>query len=82
VNRRAGEPETASAYRFGPARTIDGRQVQRAAVALRVPSSIRVGYQAPDEIIILDAMPTNALGKVDRVALKHLADAAVKRQLS
>ncbi len=36
-------------------------------------SRARVGYKAPDEIIVLDQMPINAAGKVDRVALKQLA---------
>jgi len=36
-------------------------------------SRARVGYKAPDEIIVLDEMPINATGKVDRVALKQLA---------
>ena len=36
-------------------------------------SRARVGYKAPDEIIVLDQMPINATGKVDRVALKELA---------
>ena len=33
----------------------------------------RVGYKAPDEVVILDAMPLNPTGKVDRTALKKLA---------
>jgi acyl-CoA synthetase (AMP-forming)/AMP-acid ligase II len=37
-------------------------------------SRARVGYKAPDEIIALDEMPINSTGKVDRVALKQLAD--------
>jgi long-chain acyl-CoA synthetase len=37
----------------------------------------RVGYKAPEEIIVLDEMPLNATGKVDRVTLKKMAaDAA------
>jgi acyl-CoA synthetase (AMP-forming)/AMP-acid ligase II len=40
-------------------------------------SKSRVGYKAPDEIIILDEMPTTAVGKVDRVALKRLAATVV-----
>jgi acyl-CoA synthetase (AMP-forming)/AMP-acid ligase II len=36
-------------------------------------SRARVGYKAPDEIIVLGQMPINATGKVDRVALKQLA---------
>jgi acyl-CoA synthetase (AMP-forming)/AMP-acid ligase II len=34
----------------------------------------RVGYKAPDEIVFLDEMPLNATGKVDRVALKRVAE--------
>jgi long-chain acyl-CoA synthetase len=37
-------------------------------------SRARVGYKAPDEIIVLEQVPINATGKVDRVALKQLAD--------
>jgi long-chain acyl-CoA synthetase len=33
----------------------------------------RVGYKAPEEIRILPAMPLNAVGKTDRLALKQLA---------
>jgi long-chain acyl-CoA synthetase len=36
-------------------------------------SRARVGYKAPDEIIVLDEMPINATGKVDRVSLQQLA---------
>ena len=35
----------------------------------------RVGYKAPEEIVVLDDMPLNATGKVDRIALKRLAEA-------
>ncbi len=45
-------------------------------------SRARVGYKAPDEIVFLDEMPTNAVGKVDRVALKQMAEAAVNRHLT
>ncbi|MCA9233963.1 MAG: acyl--CoA ligase [Planctomycetales bacterium] len=34
----------------------------------------RIGYKAPEEIVVLDSMPLNATGKVDRVALKQLAE--------
>jgi acyl-coenzyme A synthetase/AMP-(fatty) acid ligase len=44
-------------------------------------SRARVGYKAPDEIVVLDQMPLNAVGKVDRVALKQIADAAINRHL-
>jgi acyl-CoA synthetase (AMP-forming)/AMP-acid ligase II len=42
----------------------------------------RVGYKAPDDIVVLDEMPTNAVGKVDRVALKQLAGAAINAHLA
>ncbi len=45
-------------------------------------SRSRVGYKAPDEVIVLREIPTTAVGKVDRVALKQLADAAVNRHIS
>jgi long-chain acyl-CoA synthetase len=49
--------------------------VQRPTVAELIQfSKARVGYKAPDEIIVLDELPTSAVGKVDRVALKQLAD--------
>jgi long-chain acyl-CoA synthetase len=37
----------------------------------------QIGYKAPDEIVVLDEMPINATGKVDRVALKDLASAPI-----
>jgi long-chain acyl-CoA synthetase len=40
-------------------------------------SRARVGYKAPSEIVVLDEMPLNPSGKVDRVALKHLAEASL-----
>jgi long-chain acyl-CoA synthetase len=33
----------------------------------------RVGYKAPEEIVFLQEMPVNPVGKVDRAALKRLA---------
>lgn len=40
-------------------------------------SRARVGYKAPSEIVVVDEMPLNATGKVDRVSLKRMAEAAV-----
>ena len=34
----------------------------------------RVGYKAPEQIEFLAAMPLNPTGKVDRMALKRLAE--------
>jgi len=34
----------------------------------------RVGYKAPEEIVVLKKLPLNASGKIDRMALKKMAD--------
>jgi acyl-coenzyme A synthetase/AMP-(fatty) acid ligase len=34
----------------------------------------RVGSRAPEEIVVLDTMPLNATGKIDRVGLKRMAE--------
>jgi long-chain acyl-CoA synthetase len=39
----------------------------------------RVGYKAPEEIVVLDEMPRTATGKVDRTGLKRLAEAGLAR---
>jgi acyl-coenzyme A synthetase/AMP-(fatty) acid ligase len=56
--------------------------VKRPTIAeLQQFSRARVGYKAPDEIIVLAEMPTNAVGKVDRVALQTMADALTNRHV-
>jgi acyl-CoA synthetase (AMP-forming)/AMP-acid ligase II len=35
----------------------------------------KVGYKAPEEIVVLDRMPFTATGKVDRTGLKRMAEA-------
>lgn len=37
----------------------------------------KVGYKAPEEIVVLDEMPMTATGKVDRTGLKRLAESGV-----
>lgn len=39
----------------------------------------RVGYKAPEEIVVLDEMPHTADGKVDRTAVKKLAEVTLTR---
>ena len=39
----------------------------------------RVGYKAPEEIVVLDEMPLTATGKVDRTSLKRMAEANLTR---
>jgi non-ribosomal peptide synthetase component E (peptide arylation enzyme) len=33
----------------------------------------RIGYKAPEEIVFLEQLPLNTVGKVDRAALKRMA---------
>jgi long-chain acyl-CoA synthetase len=39
----------------------------------------RVGYKAPEEIVVLDEMPVTATGKLDRTYLKRMAEANLAR---
>ena len=39
----------------------------------------RIGYKAPEEIVVLEAMPRTATGKTDRTALKRSAEEALTR---
>ena len=39
----------------------------------------RVGYKAPDEIVVLDEIPRTATGKLDRTSLKRMAEANLVR---
>jgi long-chain acyl-CoA synthetase len=40
----------------------------------------RVGYKAPEEIVVLDEMPLTATGKLDRTHLKQMAEANLARR--
>jgi long-chain acyl-CoA synthetase len=53
--------------RPGAARPSDQELIQFARA--------RIGYKAPEEIVVLEEMPLNATGKVDRVALKEMSSA-------
>ena len=79
-------PAVLSAGVIGIHNLVHGENV-RAYVSLR-PGSIRpsdqelirfararIGYKAPEEVVVLDEMPLNATGKVDRVALKAMSAA-------
>jgi acyl-coenzyme A synthetase/AMP-(fatty) acid ligase len=39
----------------------------------------RVGYKAPEEIVVLDEMPLTATGKMDRTTLKRMAESNLTR---
>ncbi|HET6998982.1 MAG TPA: class I adenylate-forming enzyme family protein [Solirubrobacterales bacterium] len=78
-------PSVALAGVVGVHDTVHGENV-RAYVTLRDgaerPSSAdlivfcreRVGYKAPEEIVVLEEMPLNPTGKIDRVGLKRMAE--------
>jgi long-chain acyl-CoA synthetase len=86
-------PAVAAAAVIGIHDLIHGENV-RAYVTLRpdVPrppipeltafSRARVGYKAPDEIVVLDEMPMSAVGKIDRATLIAQATAAANRHLA
>jgi long-chain acyl-CoA synthetase len=40
----------------------------------------RVGYKAPEEVVVLEEMPITATGKIDRARLKQLAEANLHRR--
>jgi long-chain acyl-CoA synthetase len=81
----AEHPQVALAGVVGVADEVHGENV-RAYVTLAgagpPPSSSdliafardRVGYKAPEEVVVLDEMPLNPTGKVDREGLKRLAE--------
>lgn len=78
-------PAVALAGVVGVHDAVHGENV-RAYVTLRLgaepPSSAdlivhcrdRVGYKAPEEVVVLDEMPLNPTGKIDRAGLKKLAE--------
>ncbi|MEO1193043.1 MAG: class I adenylate-forming enzyme family protein [Pseudomonadota bacterium] len=49
-----------------------GAEVPRASDLIAFARE-RVGYKAPEEVVILDDLPLNPTGKVDRVTLKRMA---------
>jgi long-chain acyl-CoA synthetase len=81
----AEHPQVALVGVVGVADEVHGENV-RAYVTLEAggppPSSSdliafardRVGYKAPEEVVVLDEMPLNPTGKVDREGLKRLAE--------
>ena len=78
-------PAVALAGVVGVHDTVHGENV-RAYVTLRpdrrdrtsadliVFARERVGYKAPEEVVVLEEMPLNPTGKIDRVGLRRLAE--------
>jgi len=56
--------------------TAQAGEALPALPALIAFAKSKVGYKAPEEIVVLGEMPFNATGKVDRVTLKRLAEEA------
>ena len=54
--------------------TLDRRRAAPHAAELIAVARARVGYKAPEEVVVLDEMPLNPTGKVDREGLKRLAE--------
>ncbi len=52
----------------------DGRRAARPARSSSSSPGERIGYKAPEEVVFLDEMPVNPTGKLDRVALKAMAE--------
>ena len=81
-------PSVESAGVIGIHDVIHGENV-RAYITLREgcerPSDLelirfaraKVGYKAPEEIVVLDEMPRTATGKLDRAGLKSMAESAL-----
>jgi long-chain acyl-CoA synthetase len=81
-------PSVASAGVIGIHDEIHGENV-RAYISLRKgaerPTDLelirfaraKVGYKAPEEIVVLDEMPRTATGKVDRTGLKRMAESTL-----
>lgn len=54
--------------------SLDPRQPRPSVSELIQFSRERIGYKAPEEIIVLEEMPVNATGKIDRTTLKKMAE--------
>jgi acyl-CoA synthetase (AMP-forming)/AMP-acid ligase II len=74
ADRHAGRQRACANLEAAAGWNADQGAGVRLAVAARPLARARVGYKAPEEIVVLDAMPLNATGKVDRVTLKRMAE--------
>jgi long-chain acyl-CoA synthetase len=54
--------------------TVAGEGPPPSAAELIAFARARIGYKAPEEVVVLDEMPLNPTGKVDRAGLKRLAE--------
>lgn len=83
-----GHPSVESAGVIGIHDVVHGENV-RAYITLREgterPTDLelirlaraKVGYKAPEEIVVLDEMPMTATGKIDRTGLKRMAESGL-----
>lgn len=56
--------------------TLDGQRPRPRVQDLIEFARARIGYKAPEEVLVLDEMPLTATGKLDRVTLKRMAEGA------
>ncbi len=54
--------------------TLRAGAARPSAADLIVHCRERIGYKAPEEVIVLEEMPLNPTGKIDRVGLKQMAE--------
>ncbi|MCO6044291.1 acyl--CoA ligase [Aeoliella sp. ICT_H6.2] len=54
--------------------TLDSSVAKPTVTELIHFSRERIGYKSPEEIVVLEEMPLNATGKIDRTTLKRLAE--------
>ena len=59
---------------------VEGALLEHPGVANAGFARARVGYKAPEEIVVLDQMPLTATGKLDRTSLKRMAEANLTRR--
>ena len=78
--RRSTSPASSASTTPSTARTCapTSRSARRAepptSAELIVLRRERIGYKAPEEIVVLDEMPLNPTGKIDRAGLKRMAE--------
>jgi acyl-coenzyme A synthetase/AMP-(fatty) acid ligase len=58
---------------------VDGAESPTSQELIRFARA-RIGYKAPEEIVVLEQMPITATGKLDRMSLKRMAQESLDRR--
>jgi acyl-coenzyme A synthetase/AMP-(fatty) acid ligase len=58
---------------------VDGAECPTSQELIRFARA-RIGYKAPEEIVVLEQMPITATGKLDRMSLKRMAQESLDRR--